>query len=878
MLQVLGILLGALCSGGTSFCFGLFLLRRLNLKLDRMEHAALAFVTGSACFSELLFLLCATSLARRYVFLSIGLLTALVIVCTPGNNNRITFPRLPTRWKWLFGALFAAFAVVYLVNALAPEMSPDGSAYHLPFVVRYLRVHGLTRIDQNLYANLPQGIDLLFLPAVSLGGNSAASMVHFFFLLDLPLLMLGYARRFGFPLPGLAAAFLVFASPVIGWNGTSAYVDVAAATILFALFYLLQIWTVEERICLLVPIGILAGFSFSAKYTAAIGIPYAIGFVVWKQWRAGKPWLRPTLMIVCAAALFVLPWIVKNQVFTGNPFAPFANTLFPNPQLHVSFERQYLADLQPHHLTGWLAVPFELTVKGRRLQGFFGPVFLLLPLGLLALRAREGRRLWLAGAVFALPWLLNAGTRFLIPAAPPLTLALALALRSPAGLLPAIALLHGFLSWYATPFLYFDRYAPRLVSFPLRAALRNEPEDVYLARHSPGYRIDRMIERQVPPGEKVFALEQIAEAWTTRDILTAYKGAQNEVLRDMIWTALNPWMYPDRMLTLRFDPRPLRRLRAIRTAASTGAMWSISEFRIFARGKPVLADQGWHVTANPNPWDVPLAFDNRPVTRWRSWQDATPGMFIDIDLGRPVMIDEARLLTSPDGGQPQVQLRGMDARGEWRTLPVYESLSTVPPAGDLRREAVRAVVARGIRYLLVDPGTLGANDFRDHSRAWGIELVRESGGTRLYVLKPDEVNTPADSGAIQTVLAPGLYDDSDPRITWSGPWTLDTRFSDADQQTVTYSNVPGASASLAFEGNAITYIFTRADNRGIAEVRIDGQRKDRADLYSPVTFWKSRKRYEGLGAGHHVIEIRVTGDRNPRANNSYVDLDALLVE
>jgi hypothetical protein len=558
MQQVLAILLGTLCSGGTSFCLGMFLLRRLNLELERTEYTALAFVTGSACYSQLVFLLCAISLARPYVFIAVGLLAGLILICTWGKATHITFARLPTRWKWLFGALFAAFSVVYLVNALAPEMSPDGSAYHLPFLARYLRAHGFTRIDQNLYASLPQGIDLLFLPAVSLGGNSAASMVHFLFLLDLPLLMVSYGRRFGFPLPAVAAAFLVFASPALGWDGTSAYVDVAAATILFALFYLLQIGDYGRRICLLVPIGILAGFSFSAKYSAAIGIPYALGLVAWRQWRNGKPWMRPALTIGCAAALFVLPWMIKNQIFSRNPFAPFANHLFPNPHVHASFEHQYLLDLQHYHLTGWLSIPWELTVKGETLQGLFGPVFLLLPLALFSLRRRQGRQLWLAGVIFALPWLLNAGARFLIPAAPPLTLALALALPSPAELLPAIALLHGFLSWYATPLRYFDPYAPRLASFPLRGALRLEAEDVYLARNSPGYRVDRMIERAVPRGEKVFSFEQIPEAWTTRDILAAYTGAQNEVLQDMLWTALNPWMFPERALAFRFEPRELR--------------------------------------------------------------------------------------------------------------------------------------------------------------------------------------------------------------------------------------------------------------------------------------------------------------------------------
>src|SRR6516165_1379738 len=256
MRQAIAILLGALCSGGTSFSFGAFLFRRLNLKLDPTEHAALAFVVGSACYSQLVFLLCAISLAKAAVFVCFGLLAGVIIGRARGNVTHTRFKGFPARSKWLFGALFGAFGVVYLVNALAPEMSPDGSAYHLPFVASYLRAHGFTtRINQNLYANLPQGIDLLFLPAVSLGGNSAASVVHFLFLLDLPLLMISYGRRFGFPLPAAAAAFLVFASPALGWDGTSGYVDVAAATILFALFYLLRMWHAGRKTYLLAPIG-----------------------------------------------------------------------------------------------------------------------------------------------------------------------------------------------------------------------------------------------------------------------------------------------------------------------------------------------------------------------------------------------------------------------------------------------------------------------------------------------------------------------------------------------------------------------------------------------------------------------------------------------
>jgi len=879
MRQVIGVLLGMLLSGGTSLLLGAILFRKISAKLERTEYFSLAFVAGSACFSQIVFLFCSIGLARRSVFIAVGLLA--VIATAVVNRTpvvRPVFPPMHLRWKWLFGVLFVSFGIVYLVNAMAPEMSPDGSAYHLPFVARYLRTRGFERITGNLYASLSQGIELLFLPAFSVGRHSAAAMVHFLFLLDLPLMMICYGRRYGFPVPAATAAFLVFASPLAGWDGTSAYVDVAAAAILFALFYLLQIWDAGRTSSLLIPIGILAGFSYAAKYSAAIAVPYALGSVIWKLRRARNPWLRPVAATGALAAFFILPWMMKDAIFVGNPLAPFANALFPNPYLHVSFEQQYLFYLRHYHLTSHLYAPWELTVKGERLQGFFGPVFLLLPLALLALRRTEGRRLLLAGMVFAIPWSCNIGARFLIPALPPLTLALAIALAGSGGLLAAITVLHAVLSWYATPVRYFDDYAPRLTAFPFRAAFRIESEEGYLTRHHSGYLVDRMIERQVARGEKVFSFEQISEAWTTRQILVSSGAAENERLADILRSALCRGACPARALDFHFPPRPLRRLRATQSSPAP-QIWSISEFQIFAGGSPLPIDGNWHFNAYPNPWDAQLAFDGSLVTRWRSWQAAAPGMFLDVDFGEPQLVDEVRLLTTSDVLQTRVDLRGMDAGGAWQTLPVQWSGRAIPITDDLRAAAVRELLARGIRYLLVSPGTIGANEFRDNAADWGIQLVDETEGTRLYLLGARQTGSPLDAvTAPEPAVPPGAYDDSDTRMLLRAAWTRDSQFQDAYHHTLTYSNIPGASVSLASTGNAITYVYTRARNRGIAEVLVDGRLRDRVDLYAPDTAWASRTRYDSLGPGTHVIQIRVTGEKNPRASDCFVDLDALIIE
>jgi hypothetical protein len=882
MKEVIGILAGALLSGAASLSIGTILFRRLAIQMERTEYLSLAFVTGSACFSQIVFVLASIHLARRGVFLAVGLL-AVGVACGLSRRIpvRVAFTLLARRWEWFCGAIFAPFAIVYLVNAMAPEMSPDGAAYHLPFVATYLRAHGFERISGDFYASLSQGVDLLFLPAVSLGGNSSAAITHFLFLLDLPLMMICYGRRFGFPIPAAAAGFLVFASPLMGWDGTSAYVDIAAAAVLFAVFYLLQVWDGAREPNLLILTGILAGFSYAAKYTAAIAIPYALGFVIWRLWRGGKPLLKPVVTICAFASLFVLPWLIRNAAFAGNPFAPFANHLFPNPYVHVSFEREYRSYLRHYRLVSWFRAPWELAVKGERLQGFFGPVFLLMPLAVLSLRRRAGRRLLLAGAVFGIPWFLNIGSRFLIPALPPLAIALTLAMERAPGMVPAIMVLHGVLSWYASPVAYFDRHAPRIAAFPLRAALRMENEETYLARGNPGYLIDRMIERYVPPVGKVFSLQPVPKAWTTREIVAGQNGAENEVVADILRTALVSFACPMRALDFRFPPILLRGMRIIQTARLSDTMWSVSELQMLQGGKALSPDRNWRLNGSPNPWDARLAFDGSMVTRWRSWEDARPGMFLEAAFEEPKLLDGVRLLTVSDDGRKSISLRGMGVDGKWRELSAALSTAPAGVAGNLRAQAVRELLARGIHYLLVTPGAFGANDFDENAAAWGLRMAAESGGARLYYLEPDRAALESAgpiSASQEAAAPPGVYDDTDPRICLGGPWIRDPQFQEASHHTLTYSDILGASASLVFAGSAVTYLYTRASNRGIVEVSIDGQVKDQIDLYAAETLWQSHKKYEGLGPGRHVIQIRVTGRRNPQSAGRYVDLDELVVE
>lgn len=728
MRAVLGILFGAGFTVATAWALGAILLRRLSLTLYKAEERLFAFLVGSACLSGIVFLLASLKLVRKGVLLPIGILAIGYALFSGAHRaSGREFLPIPRLWKLVFALAFGFFTVLYFFNALAPEISPDGMAYHLGEVAKYARAHGFVRITTNMYGNLSQGVELLFLYAFLFGKHSAAALVHYAFFLCLTFLILCYGRRLGYPRVGVAAAIFLYASSVIGLDGTIAYIDVAVATIGFGLFYLLQIWDEKRASKLLVPIGILTGFAFATKYTAVLAVPYALGFIAWKQWRARQSVFRPVLVTGALALVWIAPWLIKNWIWMDNPFSPFANRLFPNPYIHISFEEEYRRLEQTYGLENRWQIPRELTVGGNLLAGLFGPLFLLTPIALFALRQRAGRQLWLAALIFGLPFYANVGSRFLIPAAPFVSLALALTFANIQPILLALTLAHAISCWPSVEQRYCGSYAWRLNGIPFRAALRLEPESEFIASRVAQFAESQAAERLVPAGEKVFAFSQLCDSYMTREVVVSFQAAYNELARDLLWTPVFSSFQPTRMLTFKFPPRELRAIRIVQTQLPSDVQWSISELRIYDGAEELPRAPEWRLRAHPNPWDVQMAFDNDPVTRWRSWQVAEPGMFVQVDFGKTQRVDEVVADSSDEGHKTKVKLEGQDANGKWTAILDEPEETSRPIPVNLRRAAAEELKARGIRYVVIEKTDYRSEDYQVYAGVWGFKCIAEIG-------------------------------------------------------------------------------------------------------------------------------------------------------
>lgn len=719
MARALEILFGAGFTITLAMAAGGLVLRGLGIRLGRVESALFAFLTGSAALSVAVFALCLAGQARPVVFLAAGVpVIAWAAWLRWKDPPAKSLPPAPLAWQTFFYAGLALFAAVYFINALAPEASPDGSGYHLGNVLQMSLRHGFPWDYHTLYFYFPQGMEMLFLVAFSLGGHSSAALVHASFLAALLLLLAAFGRRFGFPRAAMAAGLLVFASPVMGVDGSSAYNDVALATASFAVLYGTQL-KLDSRIAKLLLIGILCGFCAALKETGWLILPLAAWWL-----RRERPWL----WLPSGAALAAGPWLLRNWIWLGNPAAPFLNRWFPNPYYYPGPEKSYLADLRHyeafHH---WWQLPVDLAVHGGSISGILGPVFLLAPLALLALRQPLGRSLLAAAAVLALPVYFNSGARFLIPSLPFLALAMGMALQNSWGLLPAVAAFQLWSCWPSTLTAYAAPWSWRIRSVPVQAALRREPEGQFLASRLPDYVFGDAIDRMVPPSQKIFSYAGRPTAYFGRTVVVGYESALGLLVQDILAEAVAGTGKLEFRWTL---PNPASNGIRIVARGSNPAWWKVAAVRLWNQGGEVSAS-GWRFTASPNPWQANLAFTGSPLSFWNTWQGLEAGDYLEADFPQPLAISQVTLEISavPDA-HPLLEVA--PTPGSWQAVP-DASLQIIPIASrDLRKEAMNQLKMHGIFYLMVNDSDLPAEDLKKHANIWGVTLIQEAHGTRFY--------------------------------------------------------------------------------------------------------------------------------------------------
>lgn len=705
MLALPGILFGGLFPVAVAWAIGRTLFRNLPVP------AAAALAAGMAIESLAVFCLLLAGAAHWAVFAALGGL------CLGLGWRAWDFHPARPEFGHAAPVIIALYGLLYFIHSLAPEISPDGITYHLGLVAEYVRL-GKFPMRAGFYEVLPQGLEMIYVVAFAFGKHSAAKLVHYATLIATLPLIVALAKRFGFPeRTGWAAAALYFCTPVVGVTAASSYNDAALVFMILAAGCLLVAARETGSWRCWAGVGLAAGFCYAIKMTGGL-IPAAAVALARRR--------RPAAWVALAATAMIAPWVVRSVVLTRNPLALLLNRWFPNPHFSVHVEETLAQTLTSYGgISRWEA-PLEL-VAGERLQGTLGPLLLLIPGGLLALRRRPGRWCWAAALLLAIPWALNAGARFLMPALPFLWLALASVL--PAFALSPVVALHALLSWPEVLALYQEPNAWRLRELPVRAAFRLEPEETYLPRKIGEYKLARLLEDATKPDETTLALWAVPRAYTTRRVDEYWHTAAAVEAAEMLVRA--------------YRAEPLQRLRAewpaesvtglrLRAYASQSAEWDVAEVRVFHGEDPIHSSPNWTASAKPNRWKARLAFDGIAASRWTSDGDLLAGSHLEIVMDRSIRASAIELDCT--GRAPvEVDARGID--GRWRA--VTDRFVIQPPVTpELRRGAIAGVRNAGFHYILAPTGREGLGelgaDLEIRAAEWGIVLAGEAGPYRLF--------------------------------------------------------------------------------------------------------------------------------------------------
>lgn len=545
-----GLLVWALLILAAALGIGCRLLRGLRLRPDRTGAEALfGFGTGLGVISLLTLgagavgLVHPTFLALMlFVLLIMGLRDVLGILrAVPGALARA---RKASYFRWALWGILGLFLLLNLTRAFEPPWDYDSLEYHVAAPAAYDRVGRVCFLRDNVYANFPQGVEMLYFLGTRLTGSPDRGAV----LGRLLGAAMGFLAALALRelLAGLAGREVAEAGAVIfyTWPGVTVYSGVPYVELPLIFYGTLALWgilwswrrkrTAPGGMGWVLLGGMAAGMALGVKYTAAllVLVPLTAWLGILGLWTR-VPWKETARRCACFAGVSLLvfsPWLVRNAINTGNPVYPLLYGVFGGSNWDAQKDARWTQAHSPNDrsLSNLKQHAREVVFFDERKASLL--LFLFIPLALLADRRTRGVAVFLAvhAVLLFFLWfmLTQQNVRFLevgvtgVAALSALGFGAALKTRGAAALKAALVLLALFAPSRWVNYLNVER--------SLGSAVGAVSPDRYFAgaaeigfKH--GYAAMKFIndEKNLPPGSKVLFLGEARTFYCRRDYVAA---------------------------------------------------------------------------------------------------------------------------------------------------------------------------------------------------------------------------------------------------------------------------------------------------------------------------------------------------------------------
>ncbi len=382
----------------TGFALGYKVFKFLNVSfVGFLEELVFSLGLGWGMLSYLVFVLGICGLLYRNLFYLI-FLSLIVLLNTEIkyfslsviNSVRQLQKKSFSAWNLILMGTLGIGLLMSLAAAFAPPTFYDSLVYHLACPGSYIQQHKIIYFPYNLLSNFPQNLEMLYTMALLLCDDIVANLIHFSFAIMLILGIYSFCRRyFQNKQMNFLSILVFFSTPSIMLLAGGTYIDLGLTFFVFMSVYALINWWQSNRYFWFIISAVFNGLALTTKYTGIISLFILTVFVLWKLIMKDKNRnfaniLRHFVIYLFLPCLILLPWLIKNFAYTGNPFFPFLCRVFKGNNLNVELAENYINHVHQHgfsvrNVFDLFALPWKMTMQGIAFGGGFdiwGPLFL----------------------------------------------------------------------------------------------------------------------------------------------------------------------------------------------------------------------------------------------------------------------------------------------------------------------------------------------------------------------------------------------------------------------------------------------------------------------------------------------------------------------
>lgn len=377
-----------------------------------------------------------SSPGKKILLLMIAVFALLEIINLLGNLKKKKEAKKSIKQKFpiiniILVILLISIAIVTLICALAPPSGDDWDslAYHLSVPKLFIEHGGIYYIDFTSHSNFPMLQEMLYIPSLMLNSPIAAKLIHYWMGVMLILSCGLLIKKHFNSRASLLAMIGIAGVPLIMWEATTAYIDLAPAlyTVL-AIIFLFNYFDSNKKADLII-CALMAGFAASCKMTSLALFPIlAIWLLIHRYAQNRKIEIKPTLLLALISIISSIPWYLKTWIYTKNPVYPFFYSIFGGNNWNAELANIYTVNQAKFgmgkSILSLLMLPYNLAVHPEKFNdpGLFlvvGPILLIAILCLLLISIKNKKMTGLA--VFfilqILMWfILTQQSRYLISA------------------------------------------------------------------------------------------------------------------------------------------------------------------------------------------------------------------------------------------------------------------------------------------------------------------------------------------------------------------------------------------------------------------------------------------------------------------------------